>query len=61
MTAKNDITGDAIQTRAGSEAFRSNYDAIFRKQEGAPVRPLADLANDSRQKADGWVQLELFE
>lgn len=33
MAAKNDITGDAIQTRGTSEAFRNNYDLIFHKKK----------------------------
>ena len=33
MAAKNDITGDTIQTRGASEAFRNNYDLIFRKKK----------------------------
>ena len=33
MVAKNDITGDSIQTRGSSEAFRNNYDLIFRKKK----------------------------
>ncbi len=32
MTAKNDITGDKIQTKS-SNAYRDNYDAIFNKKE----------------------------
>lgn len=32
-TAKNDITGDLIKNKAPSEAYRSNYDSIFRKKE----------------------------
>ena len=31
MVARNDITGDAIQTRVASKAFSDNYDTIFRK------------------------------
>ena len=31
MVARNDITGDSIQTKVASDAFRDNYDAIFRK------------------------------
>lgn len=30
--SKNDITGDNIATKAVTEAFRSNYDSIFRKK-----------------------------
>jgi hypothetical protein len=31
MVARNDITGDAIQTKSASSAYRDNYDNIFRK------------------------------
>lgn len=27
----NDITGDSLVTKASSEAYRNNYDLIFRK------------------------------
>lgn len=30
-TASNEITGDKLQTKVTSQAFRDNYDAIFRK------------------------------
>lgn len=30
MATKNDITGDSIQTKTVSDAYRSNYDQIFR-------------------------------
>lgn len=33
MAAVNDITGDSIQTRGVSEAYRSNYDLIFGKKK----------------------------
>lgn len=33
MAAKNDITGDSIQTRNVSDAYLSNYDLIFRKNK----------------------------
>jgi hypothetical protein len=33
MTAKNDITGDQIQTRSTTEAYRDNWDKIFKKKE----------------------------
>ena len=29
MVAKNDITGDSIQTKGTSSAYRDNYDRIF--------------------------------
>jgi len=33
MVAKNDITGDSIQTKGTSDAYRDNYDGIFRKDK----------------------------
>ena len=33
MAAKNDITGDSIQTRGISDAYRNNYDLIFGKKK----------------------------
>ncbi len=33
MVAKNDITGDSIQTKTASQAYRDNYDNIFRKNK----------------------------
>ena len=37
MVAKNDITGDSIQTKGTSEAYRDNYDLIFRKKDKTSV------------------------
>ena len=31
MAATNDITGDSIQTGVVSDAYRNNYDQIFKK------------------------------
>lgn len=33
MVARNDITGDAIQTRVVSDAYRDNYDLIFGEEK----------------------------
>lgn len=33
MVARNDITGDAIQTKGVTDAFRNNYDLIFGKKD----------------------------
>ena len=37
MVARNDITGDAIQTKGVSSSYRDNYDLIFRKKEMTPA------------------------
>lgn len=36
MVARNDITGDAIQTKTASNAYRDNYDLIFGKKTMTP-------------------------
>ena len=36
MVARNDITGDAIQTKAASTAYQDHYDLIFRKNKMTP-------------------------
>jgi hypothetical protein len=33
MVARNDITGDSIQTKGVSANYRDNYDLIFRKKK----------------------------
>lgn len=33
MVAKNDVTGDSIQTKIISDQYRDNYDLIFRKKQ----------------------------
>ena len=38
MVARNDITGDAIQTKGTSTAYRDNYDNIFKKDKDMQVR-----------------------
>lgn len=38
MTAKNDITGDLIQSKSSSKAYEDNYDLIFRKKKSATTR-----------------------
>lgn len=44
MATKNDITGDSIRTKTVSDAFRSNYDAIFgKKDENKPLVSDVDI------------------
>lgn len=33
MVTKNDVTGDAIQTKVSSKAYLNNYDYIFNKKD----------------------------
>ncbi len=41
MTTSNPTTGQPIKSRANSDAYSDNYDAIFgKKEEEAPATPL---------------------
>lgn len=49
MVARNDITGDAIQTRGSSDAYRNNYDLIFGKKKNKVVdSEVLDAYNEER-------------
>jgi len=37
MTSRNDITGDSIQTKTITDAYRDNYDRIFGKKKDLPI------------------------
>jgi len=39
MATKNDITGDAIKTKAPNQKYRDNYEAIFSKDKEAKQIP----------------------
>ena len=47
MTTKNDVTGDSLITKAPTDAYRANYDSIFKKpkQEDA-LQELTELSED---------------
>ena len=47
MTTKNDVTGDSLITKAPTDAYRANYDSIFKKpkQEDA-IQELTELSQD---------------
>ena len=35
-TARNDVTGDWLQSKPNNEMFEKNFDAIFRKKKELP-------------------------
>ena len=42
MTTKNEVTGDDLKSKANSDAYRDNYDKIFKdKKKGEKKWPLA--------------------
>ena len=56
MVAKNDITGDNIQTKGVTTEYRDNYDNIFRKnkktdadkieEQAVPLQELEEAAEE---------------
>ena len=46
MVARNDITGDSIQTKGVSNAYRDNYDLIWGKKEMTPRVDKKDNGED---------------
>lgn len=53
MAAKNDITGDSIQTRGTSEAYRDNYDLIFGKKKKTEAEKFDDAVMKNEYYGDG--------
>ena len=55
MATRNDITGDAIQTKKTSQTYRDNYDLIFgKKNRGSthnPIRNIQPTTGDSSTQA----------
>lgn len=52
--SKNDITGDEIKTKTTSDAYRDNYDKIFRKKKGLTDEQVEQIA---REFVDPLVEL----
>jgi hypothetical protein len=56
-TAKNDVTGDWIQSKPNSEMFEKNFDLIFRKKKFSDdVSPHALEYEYELNKSTGEVQ-----
>lgn len=47
MATKNDITNDTLITKASSQSYRDNYDAIFKKVKD--VIPQEDISSEMEQ------------
>ncbi|CAB4129415.1 hypothetical protein UFOVP118_50 [uncultured Caudovirales phage] len=52
MVAKNDITGDAIQSRTNSKEYGDNFDRIFRKDKVVQPQPATDQPVELWTEAD---------
>jgi hypothetical protein len=63
-TARNDVTGDWMQSKPNSEQFEKNFDLIFRKKEPIPHEEMVKkmlknpevLAEYELNKSTGEVQ-----
>ena len=57
-TSKNDITGDAIRSKAPSDEYKDNYDRIFGKKTA--VDDAADVMSGWTHdcKVDGLLEIE---
>ena len=59
-TARNDVTGDWIQSKPNSELFEKNFDAIFRKPLQESIKDneelYKELAEYELNKSTGEVQ-----
>jgi hypothetical protein len=61
MVAKNDITGDAIQSKVNNKAFEENVDRIFNteeKQRRLEAKKKADAEYWAKVDADTKAKLE---
>lgn len=47
-TAKNDITGDVIASKGGSDAYRQGWDRIFGKKKETPPGEQLELWPEDR-------------
>ena len=56
MSAKNDITGDAIASKANSKSYRDNYENIFAKKA-----PENKVELDEAEKANFESMLKVRE
>lgn len=48
MASRNDITGDALKSRAATEAYLNNWDAIFGKKKATTEEP--EVADDPKEQ-----------
>ena len=59
-TARNDVTGDWIQSKPNSDMFEKNFDAIFRKSLQESIKDneelYKELAEYELNKSTGEVQ-----
>ena len=52
-TARNDVTGDWLQSKPNNEMFENNFDAIFRKKkEKLPEYEINKSTGEVQKKED---------
>lgn len=60
MATTNPITGDSIQTKTVSDAYRNNYDAIFgkSKQKSDFEKSQLEIVSDPVSASKEWTEEE---
>lgn len=58
MATKNDVTGDSIQTKIPSDAYRNNYDAIFGKSKQNANKQNVEFESDPVSASKEWTEEE---
>ena len=49
MVSRNEITGDALRSKATSKQYADNYDRIFRKKEKADGNQSQEASTETSQ------------
>lgn len=56
MTARNDITGDALITKSSTDAYREGYDRIFGKKKQATI--VISMEDIPVTTPEMWAEIE---
>ncbi|CAK0741170.1 hypothetical protein CCP3SC1AL1_1120003 [Gammaproteobacteria bacterium] len=55
-TARNDVTGDWLQSKPNNEMFEKNFDAIFRKKKELPEYELNSSTGEVQKVCECGVK-----
>lgn len=51
MATRNDVTGDLVFNKKVNDAYRNNYDAIFRKNKSQESQPESEQKDDQKEES----------
>lgn len=61
MATKNDITNDSLITKASSDAYRNNYDLIFKKKESVGNTVGEEQVETMKELVELFEEMKLYE